>query len=164
MGNSFNASKVIVSMVVVLSVGLLLFVVQPGRAGIVFNVIEPFEFTFPHPCTGEPVHLEGTNQLLFHQEGEHGDSFHFNQHGRGEIVATGEKCVIHDTYNDQCTSISSTACGFDLDADDFDLTSRETFTVVCQGRAPNFIVSEIVHTTFPPFQVEVLHQTARCVE
>ena len=162
MGNSFNASKVIVAMVMVLSVGLLLFVVQPGRAGIVFNVIEPCAFDFPHPCTGQTVHLEGTNQLLFHQEGAHRDSFHFNQHGKGEIVDTGETCVVHDVTNDQCTS--STECGFDLDADDFELNFRESFVVVCQGRAPNFIFSQIGRVTFPPGQLEILHENARCVE
>lgn len=160
MTDSQRISRLFLASLVVLALAFLPAMVPPAGAGMEFNEVVPFEFDDVHPCTGEDIHVEGTSHILYHLEGEHRDSFHFNDSGTAEIISTGEQCVFRNIYNDQCTS--GTQCGLNLDAEDFDLTFRQNFRVICPGATPNFIITQIVHLSFPPFEVEVLHENARC--
>ena len=161
MRDSQRISRLFLTSLVVLTLAFLPAMVPPAGAGMEFNVVVPFEFDDVHPCTGQDMHVEGTGHILYHVEAEHTDSVHFNDRGTAEIISTGEQCVFRNIYNDRCTS--STQCGLNLEADDFDWTFRQNIRVICPGATPNFIITQIVHVTFPPFNVEVLHENARCV-
>lgn len=159
MGNSFNASKVIVSMVVVLSLGLLLFVVQPGRAGIVFNDRDPFAAILINNCDGSEISVEGVIHTLFKLEGKKGrDSLHVNATGKGENVDTGDKYVFQNSSNDQCF----TDCGLDLDGTDVNLTVVDSFKLIGQGTAPNLVAQIRFRITGPPLEFELLHMNVHC--
>ncbi len=151
MGNSFNASKVIVSMVVVLSLGLLLFVVQPGRAEVTANFRAPFFFVFDDPCTG-PVFVEGVFHFLFKTEGEGRDSVHINAKGTGESLVTGDTFIYVQTINDQCT--------FEDDClpfgEVFVLDTIVTENLIGKGPAPKLIFHIQFSETFDTFTVKNL--------
>ena len=158
MGNSFNTSKVIVSMVVVLSLGLLLFVVQPGRAEIIFNERVPFELLVEDdPCVGT-IFVEGVEHFLFKTEGATRDSLHINIKAKGENLDTGEKYLFQQSDNDQCF----TDCGLNLDGTDVNLTVVQSIKVIGKGSAPNLIFQQRFRVTGPPLEFELLHLNVHC--
>jgi len=110
-------------------------------AEVVTNEKADFSIVLTSPCNGELVTLEGTAQYVIHvtadgNGGSHLD-IHGNTHLRGPGAATGTRYLADEQFH---TTIN-------LNAGAYESTITDTFRLIAQGEAPNFMVSIDYHIT-----------------
>lgn len=160
--NSAQRGKVCLGRHVILALTLLLLAAAPSQAQIIFNEILPFDAVVDTTCTG-PVHVQGTQQVTFRNEGAGKDSFHFTTQGSGENLLTGAKYRFSDTYNDRCTF--DVECPLDLgelDEGTAVIPSVQTTKLIGEGDAPNLLLHVRGVWTFPPLTFTIVQLNATC--
>ena len=122
---------------------------------------EPFEETFPNPCTGETVILTGELHVVSHQSTDRAGGYHekFTAVPRG-VTGTGASGTRYRAVGAH-SDVFNTGPGR---ATTFTLTV--TFNVISTGGADNFVSTVTVHFTENAngeSTAEVEHFRTRCV-
>jgi len=112
----------------------------PAQAATVYNIIQPVNFTLTNPCNGENVAFSGnehdTYNLTF--DGNGGVHSDFNSNFQ-DVAGVGDQ---GNTYYEPAAYNESFNVQVGLE-----VTITETFTVVSNGSAPNFLLHADFHFT-----------------
>ena len=115
----------------------------PALAATVYNITYPVSFTITNPCNGENVAVSGNEHDTFHLT--------FDGHGGVHVVFTANLEGVTGVGDQGNTYRIPAALSDTFNARvGYEETFTETFQLVAQGSAPNFLLHEDAHITVNP--------------
>jgi hypothetical protein len=121
----------------------------------------PVDFTPTNPCNGEPVHLTGSVNFVFHTTQDANGGFHLTGHAETQRISgtgleSGDKYRAVSAFNSTLNFVPEGA---------EEQTAPLTYSIISSGPSPNFVTHYTMHVTLNANgepTAEVLYVRSEC--